>query len=109
MLGLKDSDIATIQEVLAQFPEVQSALVFGSRAKGTHRNGSDVDIALKGGALSYQTVIQIASILNEETLMPYQFDIIDYNDIQNTNLIEHIDRVGQVIYDKEAQAVERGR
>lgn len=98
MFGLKDSDIIAIRQVLSQFPEVQRALVFGSRAKGTHRNGSDVDLALKGDLLSYQTTLQIASILNEETMMPYHFDILDYHSIEHTNLVAHIDRVGQVIY-----------
>lgn len=98
MFGLKDSDIIAIRQVLSQFPEVQRALVFGSRAKGTHRNGSDVDLALKGDLLSYQTTVQIASILNEETMMPYHFDILDYHSIGHTNLVAHIDRVGQVIY-----------
>lgn len=55
MFGLKDSDITAIRQILSQFPEVQRALVFGSRAKGNHQNGSDVDLALKGDILSYQT------------------------------------------------------
>jgi uncharacterized protein len=98
MFGLKDSDITAIRQVLSQFPEVQRALVFGSRAKGNYQNGSDVDLALKGDILSYQTTVQIASILNEETMMPYHFDILDYHSIDNSNLRAHIDRVGQVIY-----------
>jgi|GEM_PF-315214 predicted nucleotidyltransferase len=96
MFGLKDSDITAIRQVLSQFPEVQCALVFGSRAKGTHRNGSDVDLALKGDTMSYQTAVQIASILNEETLMPYHFDVLDYHSIEYAHLVAHIDRVGQV-------------
>lgn len=99
MFGLKDSDITTIRQVMAQFPEVHTALLFGSRAKDTYRNGSDVDIALKGDKMSDQIAVHLASILNEETSLPYHFDILDYHSIDNSNLIAHIDRVGQVIYE----------
>lgn len=100
MFGLKDTDIMDIQEVLQRFPEVQSAFLFGSRAKDNYRNGSDVDLALKGDNLSYSTLIRISGVLNEETLMPYHFDVLDYHSINNDNLKAHIDRVGKVLYER---------
>lgn len=100
MFGLRDSDINTIRQVLQQFPEVQSALMFGSRAKGNYRSGSDVDIALKGEALSYQIILRISAQLNEETLMPYHFDVLDYNTLTNDQLKDHINRVGKIFYQR---------
>ncbi len=100
--GLSASDIATIQEVIAQFPTVQRAVIFGSRAKGTASRGSDVDIALFGENIEDATS-KIHYQLEEETLLPYFFDVLDYQQIENADLKAHIDRVGQVLFERQAQ------
>ena len=97
-LGLTDSDLTVIVSVLAQFSEVSRARVFGSRAKGNYRPGSDVDIALDGDGLTLEIVSQIGFMLNEETSLPYHFDVLDYHSLTNKELAAHIDRVGVVIY-----------
>jgi predicted nucleotidyltransferase len=99
-LGLFEADLQNVVSVLTQFPEVEYASIFGSRAKGNYKNGSDVDIALKGKQLSFMILERINSILNEETSMPYRFDVLNYETITNNELKEHIDRVGLVIYHK---------
>lgn len=70
---------------------VSKSIIFGSRAKNTYKKGSDVDIAIVGDErrLSY--------ILNEESNLPYYFDVINLEKIKNENLIEHINRVGKSI------------
>lgn len=98
MFGLKESDISILNQVLASYPDVTEAHIFGSRAKGNYKNGSDVDIAIKGNKISYDLVLDIATYLNEETLMPYRFDILDYHSITNKELSEHIDRAGILLY-----------
>lgn len=97
MYGLKPSDLEVILSAFKRHPNISEALLFGSRAKGTHRQGSDVDIALKGKDLR-TTALQLSTYLNQETLLPYEFDIITYENIDNKELLEHIDRVGIVIY-----------
>ena len=97
-LGLRQDDLNAICEVLQAFPEVEQAVVFGSRAKETSKNGSDVDLALKGAELSFEQVNRISNLLNEETLMPYKFDVLHYEEISSLELIEDIDRVGVSIY-----------
>jgi predicted nucleotidyltransferase len=104
-LGLVEGDLQNVVSVLIQFPEVELASVFGSRAKGNYKNGSDVDIALKGKQLSFMIVARINSILNEETSMPYRFDVLNYETITNNELKEHIDRIGLVIYNKNDASV----
>jgi predicted nucleotidyltransferase len=99
MFGLKESDILNIQETLGMYPEIAKAYIFGSRAKGNYKNGSDIDIAIKGENISFDLVIKVAGHLNEETLMPYHFDVLDYHSIQNNDLIEHIDRQGILFYE----------
>ena len=97
--GLKQNDVENIISILKAHNEVEEALIFGSRAKGNYKNGSDVDIALKGN-LNFEIVSRISYLLNEETLMPYKFDVLNYNTIKNKDLSEHIDRAGLCFYQR---------
>jgi uncharacterized protein len=96
--GLSDKDISEIIKTLIKQPKVESASIFGSRAKGTYTNGSDVDIALKGNELDFETLNQLSYLLNEETAMPYKFDLLNYDSIKEPALKEHIDRAGIEFY-----------
>ena len=98
MCGLKERDLYYIVEVLKKFPLVKRGLIFGSRAKGSHQIGSDVDLALLGDAIKPSTISDISYLLNEELPIPYFFDVVDYASIDEPNLKEHIDRVGKTIY-----------
>ena len=82
---------------VAEFPEIEQAVLFGSRAKGTHSLGSDVDIAIKGKKVTYAITVQLSGQLNEELPLPYFFDVVNYHTIAEKKLIEHIDRVGIVL------------
>jgi predicted nucleotidyltransferase len=98
MFGLSKEDIETINMVISKRREVEQALIFGSRAKGNYKNGSDVDIVLKGKNITRDTILSISGELNDETIMPFQFDILNFSTIKNEELIEHIKRVGELIY-----------
>ena len=96
--GLNREDIQSIISILEKESTIEEAIIFGSRAKGNYKKGSDVDIALKGRNLDHRIINQVSFHLNEETLMPYKFDVIDKNSINNSKLSEHIERVGIPIY-----------
>jgi uncharacterized protein len=96
--GLTEGEIETIIAVLIRHAEVEEAFVFGSRAKGSYRPGSDVDLALKGTAVSHEVIVSISSELNEETNMPYKFDVVNLLTIENPDLVGHINRVGVRVY-----------
>ena len=98
--GLKSSDLENIIEALEQFENIGEAIIFGSRAKGNYRHGSDVDIAIKGN-IDFKTLTHLSYLLNEEYLMPYKFDIVNYDRTNHHDLKEHIDRVGISIYHKD--------
>ncbi|TVR39251.1 MAG: nucleotidyltransferase domain-containing protein [Cryomorphaceae bacterium] len=98
MFGLKDSDIEAMNHVLRAFPGIEEAVIFGSRAMGNYRRGSDVDIALFGEGVDVDTAQKVAWQLNEETLMPYRFDVLSYANISNPDLRDHIRRVGLTLY-----------
>lgn len=99
MFGLEEHDVSTIKNILKEYPEVLEAYIFGSRAKGNFKLGSDVDIAVKGNNISFRTISSINSKLNEETPLPYHFDILNYNSLTNLELLNHIDRMGKKFYD----------
>lgn len=99
--GLEDSHVQKITEALTHFPEIQEARIFGSRAIGNYKPGSDVDIALFGdGPLTCTS--QISAILNEELPLIYQFDVVDYSKIENPDFIAHISTHGQTLYRKQS-------
>ncbi|MCF8231242.1 MAG: nucleotidyltransferase domain-containing protein [Bacteroidales bacterium] len=97
---LRSDDIKAIIDVLEKSPEVEQGILFGSRAKGNSRNGSDVDIAVKGEHIDYKAISHISYLLNEETTMPYHFDVLNYHTIKSRELLDHIERVGITIYQK---------
>lgn len=98
--GLKTNCIADIVNILKLQPEVEEALIFGSRAMGTYRNGSDIDIALKGEKISFDTISTIRLRLDELPYL-YMYDVIDYKKISNPALTAHIDDLGITFYKKE--------
>jgi len=99
--GLLERDINLILQSVRSFPEVSELVLFGSRAKGNYKAGSDVDLAIKGASVSYDTVLRLADMLNEEKPLPYYFDVLHYEAIAEPRLIEHIDRLGIVLYARE--------
>ncbi len=98
--GLQSIDFTYLTQAFNAFPEIEQVILFGSRAKGTFHKGSDVDLAIKGEAITHNILIQLSEVLNEEKPMPYFFDVIHYQKVDNDQLIEHIDRVGKVLFVK---------
>ena len=94
--GLLDQDIEIISQAINKFPEISQAILFGSRAKGNYKTGSDVDLAIKGTDINHETVSGLSFMLNEELALPYFFDIIHYEKITEPKLIQHIERVGKI-------------
>ena len=94
LYGLLERDLKHIEDAVKSMPEIEKLILFGSRAKGTYKLGSDIDLAIKGVAVTYETVVRLSRILNEEKPIPYFVDIVDYNSISEQRLIDHIDRVG---------------
>lgn len=101
MYGLLERDFKYIVEAASKYTEIKEIILFGSRAMGNYKKGSDVDIALIGEKVDGKTVRRLSDDLNEEYPLPYFFDILNYNKISNEELREHIDSVGKSIYKKE--------
>lgn len=95
--GLSPRIAGLVRGILAGFPEVEKAVIYGSRAKGTHKNGSDIDLTLFGDGLTYEILGRIAALLDESPI-PQSVDLSLYAKLDNAKLREHIDRVGRVFY-----------
>ena len=95
--GLSDEQIRQIQNILFKFPAIIEAVVFGSRAMGNYKEASDVDIALKGD-LSSSVAADVKYELEEETYLPFFFDVVAYSMLDNAKLKEHIDKYGVSLY-----------
>jgi uncharacterized protein len=99
LYGLKQQTIESIRAVLARHPVVDEATLYGSRAKGNFKPGSDIDLTLFGDALTSAILGDIAEEL-DDLLLPYQIDLSIFAQIANDDLREHIDRVGVVFYQR---------
>ncbi len=97
--GLSDKVINEIQGVLRKHSEVEKVLIFGSRAKGNYRPGSDIDLAVIGKGVDYNLLLKIGCEIDDLEML-YGVDLIDYQSKQSTPIGEHIDRVGKVFYQK---------
>mgnify|MGYP001044242920 CR=1 FL=1 len=98
--GLSERDISTIQDILMKYPDVKTVYIFGSRAVGKNKYGSDIDLAIMNEGLNNYIVGQIKGDL-EESSLPYRVDIVVYPDLDHKNLKDHIDRVGSLFYSSE--------
>ena len=94
--GLDRLTMKCLRVIFADFPALQKAVLFGSRAKGTQTRGSDIDIAVEG--LSDAQVVKLSMQLNQETTLPFFFDVVAIESISSEELLEHIRRMGQVVY-----------
>ena len=95
--GLSQIALRQLTNVFGKFSSLDKVILFGSRAKGVQERGSDIDIAVKG--LNDRDVIRLSMCLNEETELPYFFDVVDLDSVVSPDLISHIQRVGRVIYE----------
>ena len=100
LYGLKTSTIEQIQSVFTKFPQVEKVILYGSRAKGNYRPGSDIDMTLVGKELTLGISYRIEDML-DDLLLPYKIDISIMQHINNPDLLAHIERVGQVFYSRE--------
>ncbi|EQB89321.1 putative nucleotidyltransferase [Clostridium punense] len=98
--GLKEFDLSYIIKKVSEFNEIEKAVIFGSRAKGNYKAGSDIDIAIMGDKVNFDVMSKLHSLLEDRGPLPYLFDIIDYTHLNHDELKAHIDRVGKVIYEK---------
>jgi len=95
MYGISQNALDKIKTVLCSHTGIDNVILYGSRAKGNYREGSDIDLTLKGN-LTFDNLVKISVDLDNLNL-PWKIDLSLYSQIENKELLEHIDRVGVVI------------
>jgi predicted nucleotidyltransferase len=106
--GLNEQTLSRITCVLERFPAVEKAVLFGSRAKGVHKRGSDIDLALVGVGVNWRVLGKIDDAL-DDLLLPYKFSLIIDNDKTDPALAAHIRRVVIVLRKRADAAGTNGR
>ena len=99
--GLKDSELTNLKALFAKNDRLERVILYGSRAKGTYKPFSDVDITLVGRELTHSDLNRMILDI-DDLLLPYMFDISIFHTLKNPDLIDHINRRGIVIYEKDA-------
>lgn len=100
--GLSSDTVAAIHRVFRLHPAVEKAVLYGSRAMGNYKPGSDIDLTLFGDALNTQELMNLDDEL-DDLLLPYRIDLSLYAKINHDDLLNHIQRVGQVFYQRQLQ------
>ena len=99
--GLKNDVIKQVNSIFTKHPQIKKVIIYGSRAKGNYKTGSDIDLSLMGEALTLSFVHSVELEI-DDLLLPYTFDISIFDNISNPDLIEHINRVGLIFYTSQA-------
>ena len=79
---------------------ISKVILYGSRAKGTYRPGSDIDLTVMGEGLTTDWLLSICGKIDDLPI-PYEVDISIYDHIENKELLEHIKRVGMEVFNNE--------
>jgi predicted nucleotidyltransferase len=104
MYGLRERDLENIYAALREWPQVEKAIIFGSRALGNYKKGSDIDLAITGDKVEENLCKRISEQLNEEYPIPFFVEVTNYNTINNKALKEHIQNHGITIYQKSTES-----
>jgi predicted nucleotidyltransferase len=96
--GLSDRDMKTIATIFQRYPEAQIVFIFGSRAKGTYKLGSDIDLAIMNEGVNDTLVSKLKSDF-EDSSLPYRVDLVNFHATDRSDLKDHIQRVGKLFYE----------
>ena len=98
--GLSAQALQKIRDVFVRHPQVEEVVLYGSRARGDYKNGSDIDLTLRGNnELTHMLLSRIANDLDDQ-LLPYTIDLSILKNIRNPEMVEQIERFGVTLYKK---------
>lgn len=102
MYGLSDKNLHELHAILASIPHIEQAVIYGSRARGDFKPGSDVDLTLLGPDLTFHDLALLDDKLYY-SYIPFFFDTNAFARLSNPALVDNIRREGKVIYNRSAQ------
>ena len=95
--GISTEDHDKVCSVFSNFKSITRVVVYGSRAKGTYKPGSDIDLCITEGFVDFHQMNQLKNQLDDLNL-PYTIDLSNFEELTNSELKSHIERVGLVFY-----------
>ena len=84
MYGLDEEEMELLQRVFSSIEGLEEVILYGSRAKGTYKPFSDIDITLKGSRLTEEELAEVCSKLSESSL-PYFCDVSIFHQFASEN------------------------
>ncbi len=102
--GLSNTDLGKMIEVFASYPEIEKVIIFGSRVKGNYKPGSDIDLTLIGKGINLDLLNKVTGKL-DDLLLPYLMDVSIFSHTKNSELIDHITRVGKPIFERDVRVL----
>lgn len=97
--GLEQHIIDQLNNIFSHYEDIDQVLIYGSRAKGNYKNGSDIDLTILSDNFNNSNLLKVANQI-DDLLLPYKIDLSVFRQISNPDLIDHINRVDGVFYDK---------
>lgn len=101
--GLKDHILEKIRNVFSKYEQVEKVLIYGSRAKGNYKPGSDIDLTFIGEGLNRRILNNIDDDI-DDLLLPYSFDLSILKEVTNLDFLAHVNRVGILFYERKTMA-----
>ena len=96
--GLSDNTISSLYSIFTKYHGIKQVVLYGSRAKGNYRTGSDIDLTIKtDNNFTHNDLLHMANDFDDSNI-PYLIDVSIYEKLSNPDLKNHIDRVGKVLY-----------
>ncbi len=97
--GILPEEQQKLGAIFGECSFVERVVLYGSRAKMDYRDGSDIDLTLKGTQITTQQLLELCSRI-DDLLLPYEVDLSIFDHIDHKELIDHIHRVGKVIFER---------
>ena len=94
---LRERDLSWLRQTFHRFPWVSEVRVFGSRATGTARRSSDIDLAISAPEATPNQWQHLVETLESAPII-YELDVVRIDQTLNPRLNEKILREGLRIY-----------
>lgn len=98
-IGLRASDIEQINAIFARYPEIDEVILYGSRARGNYRQGSDIDLTVMSATLTERQLADIETEV-DDLLLPYKLDLSLYRSLLATALMAQIQESSKMFFKK---------
>jgi len=95
--GLSTQTQEQLNSVFVKYPNIEKIILYGSRAKGNYKIGSDIDLTIIGPKMNLNDLLKIYDEI-DDLLLPYKVDLSLFHTIDNPELIAHIERAGIELY-----------